>query len=59
MGNLGEQDGYPVGVSNAHPHFHEPDPVYPDECQACDHNVVDEDGVCGRCGFQHDPEEPE
>ena len=48
---LEQQDGYPVGVSNAHPHFHEPDPadvpcqcghVYDehedggDECTVCD-----------------------
>jgi hypothetical protein len=39
VGNqLGVQDGYPAGVSNADPHFHAPDP---------------DDTPCGICGHEY------
>lgn len=43
MGGLGQQDGYPVGVDNSHPHFYGGEP----EC-ACGHVLDEHDGV-GEC----------
>jgi predicted nucleic acid-binding Zn ribbon protein len=51
---LGELDGYPVGVSNAHPHFHQ-DAAH-DVCPICG-APVDDSIWCEECGAVLDPEE--
>lgn len=54
MGDLGVQDGYPAGVSNADPHFHTspPDDFGPCQEEGCGHDADDHDweGRCKLCG---------
>jgi hypothetical protein len=45
---LGQQDGYPVGVDNSHPHFHGGDEEI--DCPACDERIPAEVGDCPLCG---------
>lgn len=44
---LGQMDGYPAGVSNSDPHFHEDD--VPCLCDHMPVDHVDEDGECEIC----------
>jgi len=51
VGNLGQLDGYPAGVSNSDPHFHDATT----ECHLCGATVrVDEE--CESCGADLDAE---
>lgn len=45
---LGQQDGYPVGVDNSHPHFHGGGEEV--ECPACGCMCDGTTGDCPRCG---------
>lgn len=46
---LGEQDGYPVGVDNSHPHFHGGDDDI--ECPDCHRRIAAEPGAECACGY--------
>lgn len=51
MGNqIGVQDGYPAGVSNADPHFHDPDPD--DTPCVCGHDFDVHEDAGGECGVE-------
>jgi hypothetical protein len=48
---LGDQDGYPPGVDNSHPHFH-PETVQCERCAA----TVELADECSNCGATLDAE---
>lgn len=50
---LGDQDGYPAGVDNSHPHFHQ---AAQDECPECGEPIGD-DVCCPECGAVLDEQE--